>query len=222
MALKIFETAGLRVALCRNVASEKIAYIIYYCNALDSVIESISVKYGVSIAVISGVDWDNDMTPWPAKRVTAGSDDFKGLAKEFFVTLTTGIIPQIESTFGLTNAERTLFGISLSGLFSLWQWNMSDLFHNIVSISGSFWYDGFLEWFDKQDYSKHNGTAIFLLGDKECKSNIKEFSTVETATNAIVRHLESQNIDTSLTMVPGNHYQFKIERLTLGFKLIYE
>lgn len=34
-------------------------------------------------------------------------------------------------------------GVSLSGLFALWQWLMNDTFRNIISLSGSFWYAGF-------------------------------------------------------------------------------
>ncbi|MDE6638872.1 MAG: hypothetical protein K2K32_11640 [Muribaculaceae bacterium] len=34
----------------------------------------------------------------------------------------------------------------MSGLFALWQWMVCDTFRNIASLSGSFWYEGFMEW----------------------------------------------------------------------------
>lgn len=192
----------------------RITYILYPMDMLDTWIEAASQKYRTSIAVITGMDWDDDLTPWPAIGVPKGCPDFKGLAGEFLPRLAK-LVKDAENRLGLSDAalERTLVGVSLSGLFTLWQWAQCDLFKNIASLSGSFWYDGFIGWFDRQDYSKKSGEAFFLLGEKEPASKVKAFDTVGINTGKIVERLKADGVKTAFEMVPGNHYQQPIERL---------
>lgn len=201
-------------ALLAAEAADRICYVLYPFDGLGDWIEGAMQKYGVSFAVVTGMDWDNDLTPWPAPGEPPGSPDFEGNAAEFLKTLTARVIPEVERRLHIApKAERTLLGVSLSGLFTLWQWMVSDTFHNIISLSGSFWYDGFVEWIKSRPLPSRSGRAYFLLGNKECRTRVKAFQPVQTDTEEIVEYLRSNGIDDFFELVPGDHYHNGEQRL---------
>ena len=82
-------------------------------------LKELSEKYGFSIAVIENINWNDDMTPWPAEGVFKKAKPFGGQAASFLDKLTNEIIPEIEKTLSVEDAERTIMGVSLSGLFAV-------------------------------------------------------------------------------------------------------
>ena len=108
MKIDIITFGNLTCRYCGHPDSRKIAYVLYPIENLDSWLEKAVDRYKTSIAVITGMDWDNDMTPWPAPGVPKGSPTFKGLAPQFLDELTGRIIPVIEKNIGIQGtAERT-------------------------------------------------------------------------------------------------------------------
>jgi len=203
---------------CTNPDSDRVAYILYPLDRLGNWIEPASEEFGISIVVITGLDWDNDLTPWPAPGVPEGDPNFKGLAQELFNKLVQEVIPALETSMNLrTNVERSLVGISLSGLFALWQWGRSDVFHNIATLSGSFWYDGFMKWVQQQSFAGKKGKCYMLLGEDEPHSANAVFARVGDCTEAIATHLRRQGVESAYEIVPGNHFQYPIERLNRAF-----
>lgn len=203
-------------------ASDRICYVLYPLESLGEWIEEAAQKFGVTIAVISGMDWDDDLTPWPAKGQPPGCPDFKGYGQEFLSLLKTKVIPETERRLNISeDAERTLTGVSLSGLFTLWQWMTDDTFKNIISLSGSFWYDGFVEWLTSLPVPKKTGKAYFLLGNLEAKTNVKAFQPVQTDTVQIVGYLHGVGINDCFELVPGNHYQYGEQRLDRAFTWMF-
>ncbi len=200
---------------------DRIAYILYPLDVLSDWIDTAAEKYNVSIVVITGMDWDDDLTPWAAPGVPKGSPDFKGLAAQFLNTLQHTVIPEIEEQLQVQPSQRDLIGVSLSGLFTLWEWVERDTFLNIASLSGSFWYKDFTEWFGKNMPSDKQGKAYFLLGELEHKSVVPQFRCVNDATAMIVDDLESWGVKVKFDMVPGNHYQFGLQRLDKAFNNLY-
>lgn len=216
-----FRISSLKILSVLHSA-DRIVYVLYPFDCLESWITDAAHKFGVSIAVITGMDWDNDLTPWPAKGEPEGCPDFKGEAKEFLSTLTNEVIPEIEKRMNISDdAERTLTGISLSGLFALWQWIGCDTFRNIISLSGSFWYAGFAEWIMSQPIPYKMGKAYFLLGDQEAKTKVKAFQPVQTDTEEIVSFLHEKGVEDFFELVPGNHYQNGEERLNRAFAWMF-
>lgn len=208
---------NLKIIMAGN-SPERICYVLYPMDILEDWIEAAANRYGLTIAVLTGMDWDNDLTPWPAVGEPPGSPDFKGNASEFLSTLKNSILPEVENLLKISpDVERTLLGVSLSGLFTLWQWMKDDTFKNIISLSGSFWYDGFVKWVKSQRMAENKGRAYFLLGDMEAKTKIKAFQPVETNTTDIVDYLRRNGIDVYFELVPGNHYQFGEQRLQRAF-----
>lgn len=203
--------------LCAGENKDKIAYILYPLDMLGQWIEPAAEKYGVTIVVVTGMDWQNVFSPWPAPGVPKGTPAFKGESSEFLKLLQGTVIPQVESKLNITNAERTLVGVSMSGLFTLWQWMLCDTFTNIASLSGSFWYEGFLEWMKGRHIPAKTGRAFFLLGDQESKSKVKAFDSVGQNTQEIIALLKGAGIHTEFRSVPGNHYANPIPRLNDAF-----
>lgn len=212
------EIDGLDCHCCPSDNNGKIAYILYPMDILADWIEPAAAKYNTTIVVITGMDWQNVFSPWPAKGVPKGSLDFKGESPEFLDLLQHSVIPQIEKEFGFSaTPERTLFGVSMSGLFALWQWMLCDTFTNIACLSGSFWYEGFVEWMRDRDIPAKSGKAYFLLGQQEAKSKVKAFATVAENTQEIISLLDDAGVKTEFQSVPGNHYSDPIGRLDRAF-----
>lgn len=215
--------AGLECTCALNEDSDRIAYILYPMDILDDWIEPAAARYGVNIAVITGMDWQNVFSPWKSKGVPKGTPDFKGDAPEFLQLMNERVVPAIERELMPDRpAERTLFGVSMSGLFALWQWMICDTFTNIASLSGSFWYEGFTDWMGSQAIPQKTGTAYFLLGNQESHTSVKAFSTVAVDTQEIVCLLQSAGIHTIFQPVPGNHYSDPLPRIEAAFTAIYK
>lgn len=219
--MQTFTITNLKITTV-SASSERICYVLYPLDNLGEWIEEAADRFGVSIVAVTGMDWDDDLTPWPAKGVPSGCPDFRGKASGFLSELTGSVVPEVEKRLHITNApERTLVGVSLSGLFTLWQWTLNDTFTNIISLSGSFWYDGFVEWIKSRDIPQKSGRAYFLLGDKEAKAKVKAFQSVQTDTVEIVNYLRRHGIDDYFELVPGDHYQYGEQRLNQAFTWMF-
>lgn len=209
-----------------NTASDRVAYMIYphVDGFTTGWLEDMSSKFGISIVMVYVAleRWNNDLTPWPEPPESKGFQPFAGDAPEFYRELTEKIIPQAEKTLGLVNvAQRDLIGVSLSGLFSLWQWMQFDTFTSIGCLSGSFWYDGFIDWFENQTISQKNGKAFFLLGTEEPKARIKAYQSVGVNTEAIFNRLSASGIECRFDWVPGNHFANAGPRAEKALEYLY-
>lgn len=199
-----------------------IVYILYPMDPVATWLGEAAAQYGMHIVAISGIDWDNDLTPWPAPGVPAGSAPFKGLARDFLHTMLTSVVPQAEKQLDIQPRRRHLIGISLSGLWAVWQWTLCSEFDYIVSISGSFWYEGFVAWLRTAFTAPKPGKAFLMLGTKEGQSRVPAFRTIPTDTHEVLAILQAHTAGASLLMVPGNHYQHGLERITHGLKWLSE
>lgn len=222
MEIKKIPFGNLTCTCFSRPGSGRVAYVLYPLEAMDSWIAQASERYRSSIVVISGMDWDNDLTPWKAPGVPEGSPAFKGGAGEFFNRLTEIVIPSIEHSMDLDAApERTLIGVSLSGLFALWQWPQSDFFRNIATLSGSFGYEDFVQWVSQQPFTDKTGLCFMLLGEAEPRSRNPIFATVGKCTGEIVDYLRRQGVRITYKTVEGNHYQYPLRRLDMALSHIY-
>lgn len=169
-----------------------------------------------ALAAISGVDWNRELSPWPALKVFRGGEDFDGEGPAFLKTLTTQIIPQVEAQLGFVPVSRAVAGYSLAGLFALWSVLNTDAFDQAASVSGSLWFDGF------SDYMKSVGPPsrlrrIYLsLGDKEKNARNQRMATVEGCTRRTAELLRGWGIPTIFEMNPGGHFQDVSDRIARG------
>lgn len=224
MTTQRFTCGGFHISATVTAADSPLAiYILSPYDGLDVWLGQTAERYGLNIVAISNIDWDNDLSPWPEAGVPTGSQPFAGEAPEFLKSLTTRIIPDIERRMAMKNVtERDLVGVSMSGLFAMWQWAVCGEFRNVISLSGSFWYKGFADWFDIHMTSKPGGTRAFLLlGKQEPNAPVPQFRSVGVMTERVVGRLKAVGIDIEFHWVPGNHYQHGIERLDMAFNSIY-
>lgn len=189
---------------------------------LDDGLKELAGKYGVSIVVIPDVKWNDDLTPWPAEGVFKKAKPFGGQAALFLDKLTNKIIPEAEKSLGVKNAERTIMGVSLSGLFAIWACFNIKAFINIISISGSLWYDGITEWMKEQTPSPQLKKVCMLLGEKEKNAKDKRMATVEEGTHTAANILKSKSqAAVTFELAEGTHFSPILPRLERAFEVVY-
>lgn len=223
MMTEIFNIGYLQIRTAINPEHKRIAYILYPLDVLQDWIETTAQKHEVSIVVITNIDWDNDLTPWPAPGEAKGCPDFDGKAHEFLKTLTQSVAPEIDRRYSLPeDMARSLIGVSLSGLFTLWQWPLCEMFQNIATLSGSYWYEGFEQWVFRQSFAGKTGKCYMLLGEDEPHSSTPAYRKVGVCTENIVGYLRRQGVNIKYGIVPGNHFQYGIERLNKAFENLFK
>ncbi len=219
---KKIEIEGLQCLCCTTDRKDRIAYILYPMDMLSNWIVEAATKFDTNIVVITGMDWQNVFSPWAAPGVPKGTEDFKGESPEFLEKLQREVIPRLEKELEIkSDAERSLIGVSMSGLFALWQWMVCDTFANIASLSGSFWYEGFLDWMKSIKIPSKTGKGFFLLGNKESHSKVKAFNSVGENTREILTLLKNAGIEVEFQSVPGDHYSDAIPRLNKAFGALF-
>ena len=174
-------------------------------------LEEVVQKYPVNIVAISGMKWNDDLTPWKAPALNPKEEDFKGKAKNFLSSLLSDLFINTEQSLRLNHPKRHLIGISLSGLFSLWASTETNKFNSVASISGSLWFDGFVEWFKEQELL---ADRYFLsLGDKEVKAKNERLASIGTCTESILQIIQDKSKEVTFISDEGNHFEFFKERI---------
>ena len=205
--------------------TNKICYVILpegIMGDMDVGLKELSKKYCVSIVVIPDVNWNDDLTPWPAEGVFKKAKPFGGQAASFLDKLANEIIPEAEKSLGIEDAERTIMGVSLSGLFVVWACFNTNAFTNIISISGSLWYDGFIEWMKDHAPSPKIKKVCILLGEKEKYVKDKRMGTVEEKTHAAANIMKSKSqASVFFELVEGTHFSPIMPRLERAFEVVY-
>jgi hypothetical protein len=114
-------------------------------------------------------------------------------------------------------------GVSLSGLFAVWSAFKADAFTNIISISGSLWYDGFVGWMKENAPSPSIKKVCMLLGEKEKNAKEKRMATVEECTQTAANILKEKSCaDVVFELVEGTHFSPIMPRLERAFEVVYE
>ena len=174
-------------------------------------LEELVQKHSVNIVVISGMNWNDMMSPWKAPALNPKESDFRGKAKDFLANLLGDVFVNTEQSLRLTHPKRHIIGVSLAGLFAVWASTATSKFTSVASISGSFWYDGFVEWLKEQEL--HAERYFLSLGDKEPKAKNERLATVGTCTEAVLQIIKDNDKEVTFVTDEGNHFEFFRERL---------
>lgn len=134
--------------LACQLPQQAVRQLVYFHSPVDDLTPpgDLLEQAGAAFLCITGEDWNADLTPWPAERVFAKGGDFGGRADRYLRVLTEELLPFAEHSLHAEGLPRTLAGVSLSGLFAVYAAHRTDAFHRICSVSGSLWYDGFLDF----------------------------------------------------------------------------
>lgn len=158
---------------------------------------------GWTMVLVDGIDWNRDLTPWPAKAVFRGQPDFGGEAKAHLRMLTEEIIPVVED--GLQPASRGIMGYSLAGLFAAYAALESGCFDFFASVSGSMWYPGFVEYATQKEMRVR--CAYFSVGDREKLGRNAAFHSIEECTQRVCDLLAMRGAKTVFELNPGGHFE---------------
>lgn len=112
---------------------------------------------GVRLVMIYPYDWNYCMTPWKYHDKNMGKT---GGGEEFLSWF-------ISEIYDEKYQRQYIGGYSLGGLFALFAACEKELFDGIMSVSGSLWYPGALEYFNEKSIGKRIGKIYMSLGDKE-------------------------------------------------------
>ena len=176
----------------------------------------------LSLAVISGLDWNHDMSPWDvapfsekALPCTAGADDYLRL-------LTEKIVPEAEKKLPGTVLWRGIAGYSLAGLFAFYALYQTDFFSRAASVSGSLWFPNLLEYVSANEMKRKPDCLYFSLGDRECRTKNPYLKTVQERTEQIAAFCRDRDIDTLFRLNLGNHFQNSVPRTVAGIEWMLE
>jgi predicted alpha/beta superfamily hydrolase len=167
---------------------------------------------------ISGLNWDEDMSPWAMNGKPFHEESIIGRAGRWLDVLLTEVIPQVETQVQVS--RRYLAGYSLAGLFALWSIYHTDCFDGIVSGSGSFWYPGFMDYIRFHQPVRFPDAIYFSLGDQESKTQKVLYSKVEDNTRWLCEYYQKQNVKTVFQLNNGNHYMQSDWRIAKGIQWI--
>lgn len=201
--------------------SNRVCYIILPDGVKDDIdvyLNDAAHRFNCSMVVIYGLNWNDDLTPWPAEGVFKEKKPFGGKASEFLDKFLSKEIIEIETQLELTNPDRFLVGLSLSGLFAVWTLTQTDLFHGAASISGSFWFDGFTEWVRVNPVKRMPIRIYISLGNREKNSRDKRMSRVQECTEELVSILERQGHSVDYRLVDGTHFSPIVPRLDMALE----
>lgn len=174
---------------------------------------TISDSLGWTWVGIEGLDWNRDLTPWPAKSVFRGQPDFGGCAAQTLRRLTDEMMPTVEAD--LQPSVRIIAGYSLAGLFALYAALETELFPIAASVSGSMWYPGFADYADRK--ARAPKLAYFSVGDREKLGRNAAFHSIEDCTRRICDGLAARGAETVFESNPGGHFCDVGERMRKAF-----
>ncbi len=158
-------------------------------------------------------NWEDSLTPWHATRIFKKGRDFGGGATQFATFLYQEVIPKIELACEIKPEKRGFLGYSLAGLFTVYSAICMPFFDYIACVSGSLWFDKWLDFAKTQQPLSLPRAIYFSLGDKEAQTNNKYIATVQTATEETVQIWQSYHLPVAWKLNLGGHFDKIPQRL---------
>lgn len=169
-----------------------VRYPVVYMNGVDNIQEIMeeleshfeedcSEFIAISVMV---EDWNNEFTPWSAPSLTKSSEPFKGGATGYLNFLANTVKPFIDEHYK-TNpkpSNTALIGYSLGGLTALYALYTINVFGRIGCMSGSLWYDGWIEYMDNHLPVNIFSRVYMSLGKGEERSRNQRMAKVGDCT----------------------------------------
>ena len=199
-----------------------VIYLNTFSNAVNSVYQDL-LALGCpdfSLVAISKLKWDHDMTPWYMGPISKYDTPCTGGADDYLKLLVEEIMPEAEKVLPGTPAWRGIAGYSLAGLFAVYSLYKTDVFSRAASMSGSFWFEGFLEFVRSHEMKRKPDCIDFSLGDKESSTRNPILSVVQRNTQEIETICRAKGMDTTFVFNKGNHFQACNKRTAAGIDWI--
>lgn len=168
-------------------------------NEISEIMEAMEPHFGVDCEEFILVDvhsenWGSDYTPWPAAALSKKAEPFTGGAAAYLSFLINKVKPFIDENYkSKPEPENTvLAGYSLGGLAALYALYTTEVFGKVGSLSGSLWYDGWIE-FINDNKPLNTGTKVYLsLGSGEKHNRNQKMASVGRCTEETFEILKNQ------------------------------
>ena len=175
-----------------------------------------------SLALVSGLRWADDLTPWPSPPIMKGAAPFGGRADAYLGLLTEGILPKMLDALPALPEYIALAGYSLAGLFALYAMTRTDRFARVASASGSLWYPDIVEYLQSHAPLRRPDCLYLSLGDREAGTRNPMMRPVEDNTRLLADHYRGAGIRTMFEMNPGGHFKDPDGRVARGIAWMLE
>jgi predicted alpha/beta superfamily hydrolase len=159
-----------------------------------------------ALIAVPVADWNRELSPWPAPKCFRGGDPFEGKADDFLAALRGQIMPAAEAAAGLRPKKRYLAGYSLAGLFALYALLQTADFDGAASVSGSLWFDGWMEFARAHPLPVAGARVYFSLGDREEHTANPRLAGVGDGMRETAKLFRAQGADVCVEMNPGSHF----------------
>jgi len=219
------EISGRHVQVYKTTEKEApVIYTVDYMENGKSLIEACK-SLGLApfqLVTISGIRWDEDLSPWVSDPVVTREDHFTGEADLFLRSLTEEILPYAEGFIGKSAVRRYLAGYSMAGLFAVYAAYNTDVFSRYSSASGSLWYPGLMEYTEANTLPDSAESFYFSIGDRESAVANKALRTTRDNTERLSKLLSERGVQSVFELNPGNHYRDAALRMAKGIKWTLE
>lgn len=173
-----------------------------------------------ALAAVSDIDWNAELTPWPAPPAFRRGEPFSGRADDYLAELTGAILPGIAKGLPEPPAWVGLAGYSLAGLFALYAPYRTDAFARVASVSGSLWYPGFPEFARENAWARKPERIYLSVGDREGATRNPVMRPVEENTRAVAALCAERGATATFELNPGGHFDAPEARLARGIAWI--
>ena len=183
--------------------------MIYVIDSPEHPLDVATAAEGLRSRVVSVpvADWGDALTPWPAPALRPGEKDFGGRADETLASLAAAL--------DQASGPHAVGGYSLGGLFALYAFVREPRFAACACLSGSVWYEGWVDWLRANAPDCSGRYAYFSVGKKEKRAGLP-FRHVEEDLAACAEILRAHGCGVDVALGPGSHMQHVIERLAAG------
>ena len=199
-------------------------------------------RKGAGLVMFEVEDWNHDLSPWPAERIFREGEGFAGGGRDYLEDLCGQVIPEIEGRYAEISyiQRRAIGGYSMGGLFALYALLKSPLFTDLISVSGSLWYEGIVEYISEragregkvsglqedlrreEEYNRGRGRAYFSLGQREPKTRNPVMRRVGEQTAAIVELMKEWGFCVHFEWNPGNHFRDELGRMERAIRYMLD
>ena len=193
-----------------------------YSGDGDSVVKALKEIQApaCNLLVVSNLNWDDDMTPWPCPPISSGDNPCMGKADAYLKILISEILPKGKSMIRGIPSFIGIAGYSLAGLFALYTMYNCDVFERVACVSGSLWYPDFAEYVSKNEFNRRPDIIYMSLGDKEAHTKNPYLCTVMEQSERIVEQYKKQGLMAEWEINPGNHFTKPALRTAKGISAI--
>ena len=210
--MKSFEVEGVKVDLFPAKRERRPAV---YLNCYEGKeVHELLEGEDFNLIAISVRDWFCDLVPWSITSPFKDGRRFVGGAGEYLQLLTQKIIPRAGELMAPVS-WLGIAGYSLGGLFALYAFVREPRLAACACLSGSVWYEGWVDWLRENAPNCAGRYAYFSVGKKEERAGLP-FRHVEEDLAACAEILRAHGCKVDVALGPGSHMQHVTERLAAG------